>query len=152
MGEQHMTGCLVQCIRLQIKFSRAGPNFSLTAPWATAPVTTLYLGQTFQAWQCCVKGADARASVPFSGIDDEGSLGTCYLHAGPRFSLTFSLGNCTFDDTAILSKDGALECFGPSVALQKTPLTFTSAYRQAATFTGEVRWPSICTVPAHLLQ
>ncbi len=58
--------------------------------------------------------------------------------AGPGFSLTFSLGNCSFDDAAILSKDGALECFGPSVALQQTPLTFTSAYKQAATFTGEV--------------
>ena len=58
--------------------------------------------------------------------------------AGPGFSLTFSLGNCTFDDAAILSKDGALECFGPSVALQQTPLTFTSAYKQAASFTGEV--------------
>ena len=60
-------------------------------------------------------------------------------HAGPGFSLTFSLGNCTFDEKALLSKDGSLECFGPSVALQKTPLTYTSAYRQAASFTGEVR-------------
>ena len=60
------------------------------------------------------------------------------VRAGPGFSLTFSLGNCTFDDEAILSPDGALECFGPSVALQQTPLTFTSAYKQAASFTGEV--------------
>lgn len=52
--------------------------------------------------------------------------------------MTFSLGNCTFDDEAILSKGGALECFGPFVALQQTPLTFTSAYKQAASFTGEV--------------
>ena len=69
------------------------------------------------------------------------------LCAGPGFSLTFSLGNCTFDDKAILSKDGALQCFGPSVALQKTPLTFTSAYKQAATFTGQVKGvavPYIC--------
>jgi hypothetical protein len=59
-------------------------------------------------------------------------------HAGPGFSLTFSLGNCTFDPDQLLTPDGALECFGPSVSLQQTPLTFTSAYKQAASFTGEV--------------
>lgn len=59
-------------------------------------------------------------------------------HAGPGFSLTFSLGNCTFDPDQLLTPEGALECFGPSVSLQQTPLTLTSAYQQAASFTGEV--------------
>ena len=83
--------------------------------------------------QAILPGSCIRRALSASPIVDE------LLCAGPGFSLTFSLGNCTFDDKAILSKDGALQCFGPSVALQKTPLTFTSAYKQAATFTGQVR-------------
>ncbi|CAL8460863.1 g394 [Coccomyxa elongata] len=56
---------------------------------------------------------------------------------GPGFTLTFALGNCTFDDKQLLSKDGAIECVGPSVTLDKTPATFTSAYVSAAKFVGQ---------------
>lgn len=63
---------------------------------------------------------------------------TDLLCAGPGFTLTFALGNCTFDEKQLLSKDGAIECVGPSVTLDKTPATFTSAYQSAAKFVGEV--------------
>jgi hypothetical protein len=65
------------------------------------------------------------------------SVNSCF--AGPGFTLTFALGNCTFDDKQLLSKDGAIQCVGPSISLDKTPATFTSAYISAAKFVGQVR-------------
>ncbi|EIE25587.1 hypothetical protein COCSUDRAFT_40785 [Coccomyxa subellipsoidea C-169] len=56
---------------------------------------------------------------------------------GPGFTLTFELGNCTFDGKELLSKDGAIHCVGPSVTLDRTPATFTSAYISAAKFVGQ---------------
>ena len=63
------------------------------------------------------------------------------VQSGPGFSLTFSAGNCTFDPVELQSKDGAIQCVGPSVTLDKTPAIFTSGYESAATFTGEVQPP-----------
>lgn len=81
---------------------------------------------------------------PYLSITSKWHTMRC-MHAGPGFSLTFSVGNCTLDEARLLSKDGAIQCVGPAMTLERTPATFTSAYTSAATFTGQA-----CAQPLHL--
>ncbi len=86
----------------------------------------------------CTASHIAMRSYRAKGSSALKSCNLIYCTAGPGFTLTFELGNCTFDGKELLSKDGAIHCVGPSVILDRTPATFTSAYISAAKFVGQV--------------
>ena len=61
--------------------------------------------------------------------------------AGPSASLTFSWGNCTFNETQFLdsSEDTKIfNCTEPSIVYDKEPAIFTSKYKSGDSFTGKV--------------
>ncbi|KAL3146193.1 hypothetical protein ABBQ32_002899 [Trebouxia sp. C0010 RCD-2024] len=58
---------------------------------------------------------------------------------GPSASLTFSWGNCTFNESQFLDSDSSkiLNCTEPSIEYAKEPAIFTSKYQTGGTFTGK---------------
>ena len=58
--------------------------------------------------------------------------------SGPGFSLTFSSGNCTFDEEAFfVNHTKVLNCTKPSVTFVKTPANFTSHFKSAPRLVGK---------------
>jgi len=60
---------------------------------------------------------------------------------GPSASLTFSWGNCTFNESQFLDSSEAtkiLNCTEPSIVYDKDPAIFTSKYKTGDSFTGKV--------------
>lgn len=61
--------------------------------------------------------------------------------AGPSASLTFSWGNCTFNESQFLDSSDStktLNCIEPSIVYDKGPAIFTSKYKTGDTFIGKV--------------
>ncbi|DBA68298.1 TPA: hypothetical protein ACH3X2_013620 [Trebouxia sp. C0005] len=59
---------------------------------------------------------------------------------GPSASLTFSWGNCTFNESQFLDSSEAtkiLNCTEPSIVYDKEPAIFTSKYKTGDAFTGK---------------
>lgn len=57
---------------------------------------------------------------------------------GPSFTLEFSTGNCTFNETAFVHEgEKRLDCFEPSITYVKTPSNFTSKYVSGAAFASK---------------
>ena len=69
--------------------------------------------------------------------------------AGPSASLTFSWGECTFNESQFLESDSTkiLNCTEPSIEYAKEPAIFTSKYKTGGTFTGKVCVCDFCQIP-----
>lgn len=53
-------------------------------------------------------------------------------------AVTFSLGNCTFNESKWLHDDiKELDCVEPSISYAKTPASFTSKFHSAPVFTSK---------------
>ncbi|KAL4427814.1 hypothetical protein ABPG75_001903 [Micractinium tetrahymenae] len=58
---------------------------------------------------------------------------------GHSMAVTFSMGNCTFNESKWLNDDiKELECIEPSISHTKKPATFTSKFHSAPSFTSKV--------------
>lgn len=64
-----------------------------------------------------------------------------HVITGPSASLTFSWGNCTFNESQFLDSSEStkiLNCTEPSIVYDKDPAIFTSKYKTGDSFTGKV--------------
>ncbi|PSC68110.1 hypothetical protein C2E20_8257 [Micractinium conductrix] len=104
------------------------------------------LGAAADALSAAYATAGAQAEAALAAFEKEYCTPATFVPSekvpatftGHSMSLTFSLGECTFDDHKWLHEDvKELDCTEPSITYTKTPANFTSKFHSAPSFTSK---------------
>ena len=121
-------------------FLRVGTNLgALLARAKLLHSICYYVAQLLKISACCM----ICGSVFHRNQADCHSTNMLHVITGPSASLTFSWGNCTFNESQFLDSSEAtkiLNCTEPSIVYDKDPAIFTSKYKTGDSFTGKVRF------------